>query len=339
MGRRRARDGGVTSGTEQREAPRPRWGMTIPLEELPLTALPDVARELEDLGYTDLWTAEGMGADGFTPLAAAAAATSTVHLGIAIAPVFTRGPALLAQTAATLSAMAPGRFTLGLGASSNVIVQQWNGIPYEKPLSRSRDLLRFLRPALAGERVDHEYDTFAVRGFRLGIVPDPAPKVLLAGLRGKMLELAGAEADGAVLNWLSADDVARVVPDVHRGGPGKEIVARILVAPTEDADRARATARRMITTYLNVPVYRAFHAALGRDDLAPMWKLWDEGDRKGAIEAVPDHVVDDLVVHGSPQECREHLARFVEQGVTVPVAHLLPVGTDPRQACRDLAPR
>jgi len=313
--------------------------MTIPLEELPPARIPEVVQELEGLGYTDLWTAEGMGADGFTPLAAAAAVTTTAHLGIAIAPAFTRGPALLAQTAATLAAMAPGRFTLGVGASSNVIVEQWNGIRYERPLSRCRDLLRFLRPALAGQRVDEEYDTFTVRGFRLGVVPDPPPRLLLAGLRVKMLTLAGTHADGAVLNWLSAEDVGRVVPHVHAGGVGKDVVARILVAPTRDADLARSVSRRMITTYLNVPVYRQFHASLGRDELEPMWKLWDEGDRRGALEAVPDHVVDELVVHGSPEECREHIARFAEHGVTVPVAHLLPVGGDPLQACRDLAPR
>lgn len=316
-----------------------RWGMTVPLEEWPLDRHADVARELEALGYTDLWSAEGMGPDGFTPLAAAAAVTSSVHLGIAIAPAFTRGPALLAQTTATMAAMAPGRFTLGIGASSNVIVQQWNSIPYDRPLSRCRDLLRFLRSALAGERVDQAYDTFEVQGFRLGVVPDQAPKVLLAGLRSKMLALAGAEADGAILNWLSAADVARVVPDVHAGGANKDVVARILVAPTRDAELARSVGRRMVTTYLNVPVYRQFHQALGRDDLAPMWKLWDEGDRRGALDAVPDHVVDELVVHGAPEECREHIERFVENGVTVPVAHLLQVGTDPLQVCRDLAPR
>jgi probable F420-dependent oxidoreductase len=313
--------------------------MTIPLEEVSLTRQAEVARELEDLGYTDLWTAEGMGADGFTPLAVAAAVTISVHLGIAVAPAFTRGPALLAQTAATLAATVPGRFTLGIGASSHVIVQQWNDIVYDKPLSRCRDLLRFLRPALAGERIDREFDTFTVRGFTAGVVPDPAPRLLLAGLRDRMLRLAGEEADGAVLNWLSVEDVARVVPTVHQGGAAKDVVARVLVAPTADAERARAIGRRMITTYLNVPVYRAFHTALGRDELAPMWRLWDEGDRRGASEAVPDHVVDELVVHGSPEECRAHIERFADAGVTVPVAHLLPVGADPVQACRDLAPR
>lgn len=318
---------------------RPRWGTTIPLEGVPLTRLADVCRELEDLGCTDLWTAEGMGTDGITPLAVAAAVTREAHLGIAIASVFTRGPALLAQTAATLAGLAPGRVTLGLGASSDVLVEQWNGLEFAKPLSRSRDVVRFLRAALTGERVEEQYDTFSVRGVRLGSVPPEPPRIVLAALRGKMLDLAGSESDGVALNWLTAEDVGTVAPAVTAHGP-RDVVCRVLVAPTDDADVARGIARRLITTYLNVPVYRAFHAWLGRDELAPMWAAWDAGDRRGALAAVPDHVVDALVLHGPPERIREGLAAYVEHGVTVPVTMLLPVpGVDPVQACRDLAPR
>lgn len=317
-----------------------RWGTTIPLEGVPLPEQADVCRELEALGYTDLWTAEGIGTDGFTPLAVAAAATSEAHLGIAIASAFTRGPALLAQTAATLAATAPGRFTLGIGASSNVLVEQWNGIDFDRPLSRTRDLVRFLRTALSGERVEASYDTFAVRGVRIDVAGHaPPPGIVVAGLRGKMLALAGEEADGAVINWLSAADVARVAPIVTAPGP-REIIARVLVAPTDDAEVARAIGRRLIATYLNVPVYRAFHEWLGRDDLAPMWKLWSEGERREAAASIPDHVVDELVLHGAPDEIRAGLQAYVDHGVTVPVSMLLPVpGVDPRRAARDLTPR
>lgn len=318
----------------------PRWGTTIPLEGVPLPQQADVCRELEGLGYTDLWTAEGMGTDGFTPLGVAAAATTQAHLGIAIASAFTRGPALLAQTAATLAATAPGRFTLGLGASSNVLVEHWNGIEFDRPLSRTRDLVRFLRTALDGERVEAAYDTFSVKGVRVEVLGDaPRPAIVVAALRGKMLALAGEEADGAVINWLSAGDVARVAPIVTAPG-ARQIVARILVAPTADAEVARAIGRRLIATYLNVPVYRAFHEWLGRDDLEPMWKLWAAGERREASAAIPDHVVDELVLHGSPEDIRAGLTSYVDHGVTVPVSMLLPVpGVDPRQAARDLAPR
>lgn len=319
--------------------PRPRWGTTIPLEGVPLTAQADVCREFEDLGYTDLWTAEGMGTDGFTPLGVAAAVTSHAHLGIAIASAFTRGPALLAQTAATLAATAPGRFTLGIGSSSNVLVEHWNDLPFERPFSRTRDLVRFLRPALAGDRVEQQYETFAVRGVRVGVEVAAPPPILVAALRSKMLSLAGAEADGAVVNWLSATDVTRVAPLVTAHGP-REIVARILVAPTEDADLARSVGRRLIATYLNVPVYRQYHEWLGREDLAAMWRLWDAGERREAAAAIPDHVVDELVLHGPPARIREGVAAYQHHGVTVPVTMLLPLqGVDPVQAARSLAPR
>nr|WP_262320359.1 LLM class F420-dependent oxidoreductase [Acidiferrimicrobium sp. IK] len=316
-----------------------RYGMTVPLDDVPLTEQGEVARALAGAGYTDLWSSEAMGADCFVPLAVAAASEPTLRLGTAIAPVYTRGPACLAQSAATLAATAPGRFVLGVGSSSQLIVQGWNDKVFDRPYHRTRDVVRFLRKAFAGERVDEAFDTFEVRGFRLGIKADPAPPVLVAALRSGMLAMAGREADGAIINWLSAADVATVAPIVHAAGPGKEIVARILVMPTADADAARAAGRRLIATYLNVPVYAEFHRWLGRDDdLAPMWKLWAEGNRREAAAAVPDHVVDELILHGPPEACQEQVLAYVEQGVTTPVLSILPTGDDPRQVAVALAP-
>ncbi|MGW0019821.1 LLM class F420-dependent oxidoreductase [Rhodococcus sp. NPDC003382] len=316
-----------------------RWGLTVPLDGIPLPDQRKLIEELPDLGYTDVWSAEAGVADAFTPLALASVWAPTLRLGTAIVPVCTRGPATLAMSAATLASAAPGRFVLGVGTSSNVIVEKWNGIPFEEPFKRARDTLRFLKSALAGEKVSQEYDTFTVDGFRPGLVADPAPPVLLAALRPGMLRLAGREADGAIVNWLSADDVRTVAPYVHEGGDGKEIVARIFVLQGFDTDTARALGRRMIAAYMNVPVYRAFHEFLGRsDEFAGMWRLWEEGDRKGALDAIPDSVVDDLVIHGHPDACREHIERYTEAGVTTPAIALATPG-DPAEAIRALAPR
>ncbi|MFI6398417.1 LLM class F420-dependent oxidoreductase [Rhodococcus coprophilus] len=316
-----------------------RWGLTIPLDGISFDQQRRVIEELPDLGYTDVWSSEAGAGDAFTPLALASTWAPSLRLGTAIVPVYSRGPATLAMSAATLAAAAPGRFVLGVGTSSDVIVEKWNGIPFEEPFKRARDTLRFLRSALAGEKVSHEYDTFSVQGFRAGLVPDPVPPVLLAALRPGMLRLAGREADGAIVNWLSADDVRTVAPYVNEGGAGKEIAARIFVLPGMDADTSRAIGRRMIAAYMNVPVYRAFHEFLGRsDDFAAMWRLWAEGDRKGALEAIPDHVVDDLIVHGAPEKCREHVERYMDNGVTTPAIALLP-SEDPAPMIRALAPR
>src|SRR5215475_12566319 len=130
------------------------WGVTVPLDGVPLTEHPALYRELADAGYTDLWSAESNGADGFTPLALAAATEPRLRLGTAIVSSFTRGPAIIAQSAAALACAAPGRFVLGIGASSDVIVRRWNGVLFEAPYSRTRDLVAFLRAAFTGERIE-----------------------------------------------------------------------------------------------------------------------------------------------------------------------------------------
>ncbi len=316
-----------------------RWGMTVPLEGIPLPDQRAIIERMPDQGYTDLWSAEAGSTDAFTPLALASVWAPDLRLGTAIVPAYTRGPATLAMSAATLAAAAPGRFALGLGTSSNIIVERWNAVPFTEPYKKVRDTVRFLREAFTGARVKADYDTFSVQGFTLGAVPPQAPPILVAALRPGMLRLAGREADGAIINWLSADDVRTVAPYVHEGGENKEIVARIFVLPGFDTETARAIGRRMIAAYMNVPVYRAFHEFLGRsEDFAGMWKAWAEGDRKAALEAIPDHVVDALVIHGEPEACREHVERYVEAGVTTPAIALVPSG-DPAPMIRALAPR
>ena len=319
-----------------------RYGMTIPFGGGPLHAQRDRIVELADLGYTDAWSAESDGGDAFTPLVLASVWAPSLRLGTAIVPAFTRGPACLAQSVGSLAQAAPGRVVIGVGTSSNVIVERWNGIPFEQPYQKTRDIVRFLRQALAGEKVTQEFDTFAIRGFRLGAVPEEPVPVLVAALREGMLRLAGRESDGAIINWLSADDVATVAPIVHEaaGGAPREIVARIFVAPSDDADTVRGMGRYAIAAYLNVPVYAAFHEWLGRGDrLADMWRLWKEGDRRAAAAAIPDEVVDELIVWGPPEKCREHIQRYIDNGVNTPALALLPFGIDADRAVRDLAPR
>lgn len=313
-----------------------RHGITMPFEGVPLHEHRDWLEELVALGYTDVWSSEAGGHDAFTPLALAAAWTPALRLGTAIVPAYTRGAATLAQTVASMVQAAPGRFALGIGTSSNVIVENWNGIPFEEPYRRVRDTIRFLRRALAGEKITHDYDTFSVRGFRLGVPVGEMPPILVGALRPGMLRLAGTEGDGAIINWLSADDVKTVVPHV---GEGKEIVARIFVLPSNDENLVRFVGRRAIAAYLNVPVYAAFHAWLGRGEmLQPMWDAWNAGDRDAATAAIPDALVDALIVHGSAAECREHLARYVANGVTTPAPAFLAGSDDARRALRELAP-
>ncbi len=315
------------------------YGLTIPLPG-PLHNQQSFYQELVKLGYTDVWSAESNGAEGLIPLALAAAWAPELRLGTAILPAYTRSPALMAQSAATMADAAPGRVAFGIGSSSNVIVENWNGIPFEEPYKRVRDTVRFLKDALSGEKVTEDYDSFSIKGFRLGIVPEQAPKLLVAALREGMLRLAGREADGAIVNWLSPDDVTTVAGIVNEQGPDREVVARIFVCPSEDREAVIAGGRYTLAAYLNVPVYKAFHQWLGRSDLlGAHWERWDAGDRQGALGEIPESVVDDLIVHGSPDQCRERISQYMENGITTPALAVMPFGgIDPIEAIRSLAP-
>ena len=315
----------------------PRWGITLPLQGYALAEQRDIVAGLAGLGYTDAWSAELNGVDAFTPLVLASQWAPELRLGTAIAPVYTRGPGLLAMTAATLADLAPGRFVLGVGTSTPVVVQQWNAVPFEAPYQRSRDVLRFLRAALRGEKVTERYETFAVSGFRLDRPPQVPPALALAALRPGMIRLAAAESDAAITNWLSPADVPAVRAEA---GPDCELIARIFVCPTADQDLARAIGRRLLTGYLTVPAYAAFHDWLGRGELLrPMHELWAAGDRKGAGAAIPDEVVDDLVIYGEPTHCRDRVAAYCQTGLDTPVIAIVsPPGTDLPAVIRGLAP-
>ena len=284
-----------------------------------------------------MWSAEVDGADGFTPLTLAAVWEPRLNLGVAVTPVFTRGPGLLAMSIASLAEVAGGRFTMGLGSSSAPVVERWNGIKYDQPYARTRDVLRFVKKALDGENIDEVFETFEVHGFKLSRPVIVRPPILLGALRPGMLRLAGREADGAILNWLAASDVAQCRAEV---GEGKTIAARLFVVPTSAPDPARAIGRRMISSYLTVNAYAEFHRWLGRgEQLQPMWDAWAAGDRRLANELIPDSLVDELIIHGSYDACREHVARYVEAGIEIPSIAIVPVGVDLQEAVEGLSPR
>jgi probable F420-dependent oxidoreductase len=330
-----------------------RWSLSVPLDWFTLAEHAEIAREAERLGYTDAWSFEVDGVDGFSPLAVVGMATG-MRVGIAIANVFTRGPSTLAITAAGIAEIAPGRFCLGVGAGSQPIVEAWNGGRFDRPAQRVRETVQFLRSALAGERVVFRGETFTVDGFRLSRpLAHPVP-IHVAALRPGMLRLAGELADGAVLNWLSCDDVPKSVAVIRdaaskagRDPKGVEITARLMVNLDPPGEAADIGVRRHITAYLNVPVYRAFHEWLGREALLkPMWDAWERDDRRAAVAAVPPEVEQALILRGSMDEIRAGVERYLDAGVDTAFLQFSTSEPDPKtkrerilNAMRALAPK
>ena len=316
--------------------PTSRWGITVPLNGLPLPAQRNLVAELPGLGYTDAWSSEVNGTDAFTPLALAAGWAPELRLGTAIAGIYTRGPALLAMNAATVAALAPGRFVLGIGVSSG------RGDRVERrpagPALPAGPGYAAVPPPGAG-RGEGQHDRRHVHRDRLpaGQPADPPPALALAALRPQMVALAAELADGAITNWLAPSDVPMVRAVA---GPGCELIARIFVCPTADADAARQIGRRPIAAYLTVPAYAAFHDWLGRGErLRAMQQAWAAGDRKGALAAIDDKLVDELAVHGPPARCRERVAEYQASGLDRPVIAIVPgPGVDEADAIHRLGP-
>ena len=302
-----------------------RWGLSLDMPGLKLPDHPPVLKVAEQAGFTDGWPGEVSAHDGFTPVTVAAMATERMRVGTGVVNVFTRGPAVLAQHAASLQQLSGGRFCLGIGSSSNVIVERWNGIPFEKPLTRTREAVEFLRAALAGER--------AGGGFKLDMPPEEQVPIVIAALRGKMLRLAGELGDGAFVNFTPLASVERVTAEIREGesAAGKEagsteVLCRFFCLQG-DREQTAVLARRMFCAYATVPVYERFFRWLGYGEaIDPLVEAWNAGDRKRAVEAAPQELVDDIFVLGEPAEQRERLAAFVESGITLPVLMIVPGG-------------
>jgi probable F420-dependent oxidoreductase len=273
-----------------------------------------LVRRAEELGYEDLWTGDTSGPDGFTPLALAAAWTQRARLGTGIVSAFTRTPAVLAQHAAALADASGGRFVLGIGASSSVIVERWNGIPFERPLTRVRETLLALRPILAGER--------GPGGFKLETPPKEPVPIYIAALRAKMLGLGGELADGVFVNFLPISATSRVVSEIRageeRGGksPGStDVVCRFFCVP-QPPEQGMALARWMFAAYATVPVYTEFFRWLGwGEKLEPMLDAWQSGERERARELVPEDLISEIFIFGPPEAQRERLAQHAQAGI------------------------
>ncbi|MBI2767730.1 MAG: LLM class F420-dependent oxidoreductase [Chloroflexi bacterium] len=326
-----------------------RWGLTIPLSDRPLREQSALLVEAERLGYTDLWSSEVNATDGFTPLVQAAMVTTKARLGTAIVSSYTRGPLTLAMQAASLAELAPGRVVLGLGSASVPIVEWWNGIAFERPLSHVRDTAQLVRRVLDGENVTAKLPTVEVRRATYARPIEGRIPIYLAALRPNMLALAGQVADGVIINLLSPRDVPKVVKVVRdaaeqagRDPAAIEVVCRIFTCASPNREAALEVARRFLAGYLTVPTYTKFQQWLGRGKvLQPLFDAWAAGDRKKALAVLPPEVVDELVINGTPEHCRAKILEYCAAGVDLPLLQLFKTEDEPADnsyALRALAP-
>ncbi len=287
------------------------------------------------LGYDAAYTTHIAGRDSLTVLMAYAAASERIRLGTGVVPIFSRTPATMAQTAATIDEYSGGRMVLGLGVSHRVTVENWHGQQITKPVTQMREYLNGVRAILRGETPpDSEF--FPTKFAFMGYEARADLPVYVAALSPNMIKLAGEQADGVML-WLCCPSYieSTVIPAVREGveASGRsfddyDIVAAVPTALTDDPEAAREALRQQLITYASLPFYRAMLEASGfGDELAAFDAGMAEGDVEKAKAGLSDRMLGELAGIGSADDVKAAVRRYQDAGVTSPGIGGLP-GTD-----------
>jgi len=302
----------------------------------------EVAKRAEALGYESIWLADTSGPDPFVLAAALARTVDRMRIGIGVSPAYNRTPAVFAQMSGALGQLLPGRFVLGLGCSSEVIVDRWNGVPFAKPLTRVRETVTLVRSMLAGEKTSFRGATVRSDGFRLMALPPQPVPIYVGALKPAMLRVAGAVGDGVVVNLFPAEALPRMIGEVRSGAAeagrsadGFEVVCRFQAWVTNDPKGARGLIRRFMAGYFTTSVYNSFAEWCGFETEArEMREAWQRRDREATEKAFTDEMIDRITLIGDAKTVRRKLEEFVAAGVTTPMIHAF--APNPEEAWRTI---
>lgn len=294
-----------------------------------------MAIEAERLGYDSVWTAEAWGSDAVSLLAWIGAKTERIGLGTAILQIPSRTPALIAMTAATLDRLSGGRLLLGLGVSGPQVIEGWHGVAYGKPLTRTREAVAIIRKVLARrEPLTHDGETYRIpleggtdlgKPLKLMMAPARADvPIYLAAIGPKNVALAAEIADG----WLPifyAPAHREIFADALSVAASKsfDIAPSVQVVVGDDLDRCRSAVKPNLALYIGgmgakgKNFYNDLACRYGYEkEAATIQQLYLEGRKKDAVAAVPDALVDDVALCGTPERIADVVRQWQDAGVT-----------------------
>ena len=294
---------------------------------LPVAAQPSVetlvglSQLAEHVGYDRVWLPETWGRDAVTTLTSIAHGTTDIGIGSSLINVFSRSPALVGQTAATLQEVSDGRVRLGVGPSGPRVIEGWHGADFDRPLRRTREAIDIIKRVLSGDSVEYDGDIFELSGFRLRCdPPDPAPPIDAGGLGPKAVELAGRFADGWHALLFTPEGMADRLENFEKGvelgdrdRSSQRVTLSVPCCALEDGERARELTRQHLAFYIGGmgTYYRDALARQGYEEIAnDVFEQWQAGERDAAQAAISDDLLDSLAVAGTPDACRDHIERF-----------------------------
>lgn len=326
-------------------------GLELPYTEMgDRDSMIDLARLAEDLGYDVVWCSELYSFDAFTTLTQIATATERIKLGTNIANIYARTPAMLASTAASLDQISGGRFILGIGVSGPQVIEGWHGVPYDRPITRTRETIEIVRRVLSGDKLVHEGDVFTLtKGLRIINKPlRPDLPIYVASLGPKNVEMTAELADGWLPTFFSpAHALQTFGPGLDAGrvkrspSLGPLEVAPFVPAFAGDVAAGRDILRFIVGFYVGGMGSREqnFYNTLVRrygfvEEAQRIQDLFLGGDKPGAFAAVPDAMVDAVSLVGDEARIKDGLGAFEAAGATALVVGAM--APDPEGRVRTL---
>jgi coenzyme F420-dependent oxidoreductase len=318
-------------------------GLVIPYwNDITKDEIIDFAQLAEGLGYDSIWVPEMWGRDAFSILAVIALNTKRIKLGTGIVSVFSRTPAIIAQTIGTLDEISEGRVILGLGTSGPVVIENWHGLKFDQPLRRTREYVEIIRMIISGQRVNYQGEIFKLKNFSLQFKPfrEVIP-IYIASIGLKNITLTGEVADGWI-PFLVPIEHYRQAEDYLRAGAekGGRAFDNIKVCPyipalvSDNEDESRRLIKEYIAYYIGAmgTFYSGLISRYGfQHEANSIVEAWKKGSKTEAIEGVSDTLLNSVAVTGSANTGRNKIEEFGKAGADIPIIIL------PPKASRDLA--
>lgn len=308
--------------------PETRFGMEVP-EWMSTRDKISWSQQAEERGLDDIFMSEIGDPDALVTGGLVLNATKRVRFATCILQIGPRTVPMLAIGASTLAEAFPGRFALGIGVSSQTIVEGWHGVSWERPLQRAGQAVQMLRELLAGGRTNQAEATISSKGFRLNRPPSDPPPIQLAALNEQMLRLAARVADGVWLNFLPRQRAAFVAELIREeagraGRPTPEILISLPCFMSVDPAVAETKLREMLAFYMASPAYRSAFSWHGfAEEMAAAEEAFNARQREELQAAITHELVDSIALVGTPAEVRARLDTYRQSGITT-----LSVGVD-----------
>ena len=309
-------------------------GVRIRDNGLALSDMRDLVNLAEGKGYDSAWLPESMGRDALGELTALLAMSQRIRIGTGIVPVYARLPTIAAAAISTAANVAPGRPILGLGIGHQSALQDGHGIPFSKPLQHVREFATIVRKLLHDGQVSYAGDVYNIKHFQLEAPPPQPPPIYIAALRPRMLRLAGAVADGVLMNWVSLDYVSQAIAHIREGAEAAgrslddiTIASYLRTCVTDTPEIVEQATRQQLARYASRVYYERFFASIGFPaEATAIAQAWQRGDSEAAVNAVTDPMIKAVTIYGSADDCRQRLQAYRDAGLQLPIIAPFPIG-------------